>query len=53
MKQFGTEVCRPDLACPHYQNAHAEFKHVTRLSLWEGLRSGDFCRAGGGGWKAG
>ena len=51
LAKFGPEVCRPDLSCPHYTTPHAEFKHVTRLALWEGLKAGEFSRVGDGLWR--
>ena len=51
LAKFGPDVCRPDLSCPHYTTPHAEFKHVTRLALWEGLKAGEFSRVGDGLWR--
>ncbi len=48
---FGAENCRPYVNCPHYATPPAEYKHVTRLALWDGQRRGLFQRAGRGAWK--
>jgi methylenetetrahydrofolate dehydrogenase (NADP+)/methenyltetrahydrofolate cyclohydrolase len=48
---FGAENCRPYVNCPHYSTPHAEYKHVTRLALWDGQRRGAFLRTGRGRWK--
>ena len=48
---FGVENCKPYVNCPHYSTPHAEYKHVTRLALWEGQRRGAFVRTGRGQWK--
>ena len=48
---FGVETCKPYVNCPHYATPHAEYKHVTRLALWDGQRRGLFQRAGRGAWK--
>jgi hypothetical protein len=51
LRRFGPELCRPDLMCPNYSTPHPEFRHITRLALWDGQRGGEFSRAGGGQWK--
>jgi methylenetetrahydrofolate dehydrogenase (NADP+)/methenyltetrahydrofolate cyclohydrolase len=51
IERFGEDAARQDVLCPHYKTPHAEYKHVTRLALWDGLKSGEFMRAGGGAWK--
>jgi hypothetical protein len=48
---FGAENCRPYVNCPHYATPHGEYKHVTRLALWDGQRRGMFLRTGRGRWK--
>jgi methylenetetrahydrofolate dehydrogenase (NADP+)/methenyltetrahydrofolate cyclohydrolase len=48
---FGVENCKPYVNCPHYATPHAEYKHVTRLALWDGQRRGMFMREGRGFWK--
>jgi methylenetetrahydrofolate dehydrogenase (NADP+)/methenyltetrahydrofolate cyclohydrolase len=48
---FGVENCKPYVNCPHYSTPHAEYKHVTRLTLWDGQRRGLFQRVGRGSWK--
>jgi methylenetetrahydrofolate dehydrogenase (NADP+)/methenyltetrahydrofolate cyclohydrolase len=48
---FGVENCKPYVNCPHYSTPHAEYKHVTRLALWDGQRRGMFLRTGRGRWK--
>jgi hypothetical protein len=51
LEGFGPENCKPYVNCPHYSTPHAEYKHVTRLALWDGQRRGLFQRAGRGAWK--
>ena len=51
LERFGAEACRPELSCPNYSTPHAEYLHIVRLTLWDGQRSGEFTRAGGGTWK--
>ena len=51
LDHFGAAACHPDVNCPHYAAPHPEYKHVTRLALWDGQRRGEFQRAGRGVWK--
>lgn len=51
LSSFGVENCRPYVNCPHYSTPHAEYKHVTRLALWDGQRRGVFTRVGRNAWK--
>jgi methylenetetrahydrofolate dehydrogenase (NADP+)/methenyltetrahydrofolate cyclohydrolase len=51
LNAFGVENCKPYVNCPHYATPHAEYKHVTRLALWDGHRRGTFTREGRGYWK--
>lgn len=51
LEHFGDARCRPDVNCPHYATPHPEYKHVTRLALWDGQRRGEFQRVGRGFWK--
>jgi methylenetetrahydrofolate dehydrogenase (NADP+)/methenyltetrahydrofolate cyclohydrolase len=48
---FGVEGCKPYVNCPHYSTPHAEYKHVTRLALWDGQRRNLFQRIGQGSWR--
>lgn len=48
---FGPDACMPELLCPNYATPHPEYKHIVRLTLWDGQRAGEFSRGGGGSWK--
>jgi methylenetetrahydrofolate dehydrogenase (NADP+)/methenyltetrahydrofolate cyclohydrolase len=51
LASFGVENCKPYVNCPHYSTPHPEYKHVTRLALWDGQRRGALVRTGKGRWK--
>jgi hypothetical protein len=51
LSSFGAENCKPYVNCPHYATTHPEYKHVTRLALWDGQRRGTLVRTGKGRWK--
>jgi len=51
LSSFGAENCKPYVNCPHYATTHPEYKHVTRLALWDAQRRGAVIRTGKGQWK--
>ena len=51
LRHFVEERCRPAEMCPEYRNPHPEYRHLTRLALWDLQRSGEAARLGGGMWK--
>lgn len=49
--EFGEEVCRPEVMCPHDEKPRPEYQHVVRLALNDGKRDSEFINARHGRWS--